>query len=66
MQSLVQQFNEHSKSNLLPTKKCIDLKEDKHYVVHTLRRMETSVGDAILATLGEAPYKDGDTAKFQV
>ncbi|WP_143442447.1 hypothetical protein [Klebsiella pneumoniae] len=66
LQSLVHQFNLQSKSALLPTKKCSDLKEEKHYVIHSMKKMETSVGDAVLATLGEAPFKEGDGPKFQV
>uniref|UniRef100_UPI001C8F2914 hypothetical protein n=1 Tax=Klebsiella pneumoniae TaxID=573 RepID=UPI001C8F2914 len=38
----------------------------KHYVVHSMKKMETSVGDAILATLGESPLKEGDSPRFQV
>lgn len=66
LQSLVEQFNAHSKSNVLPTKKCSDLKENKHYIVHSIRRVDTSVGDAILAWLCDTPYTPGDEAKFQI
>ena len=66
LQSLVDLFNQHSESKGLPTKKCSDLKEDKHYIVHTLKKMDTSVGDAIMASLSDSPYCDGDVPKFQV
>lgn len=66
LQSLVELFNQHSKSKVLPTKKCSDLKEDKHYAIHTLKRIDTSVGDGVLAALSESPFKEGDTPKFQV
>lgn len=66
LESLVNSFNEHSKSNLLLTKKCSELKEDKHYSIHFFKKMETSVGDAVIAALSDSPFKEGDTPKFQV
>lgn len=66
LQSLVEIFNQHSKSNLLLTKKCSELKEDKHYSVHFLKKMDTSVGDAVIAALSDSPFKEGDLPKFQV
>jgi len=66
LQSLVELFNQHSKSKVLATKKCTDLKEEKHYIIHNLKKIDTSVGDGILAALSEAPFKEGDTPKFQV
>jgi hypothetical protein len=66
LQSLVETFNQHSKSSLLLTKKCSELKEDKHYSVHFLKKMETSVGDAVVAALSDSPFKEGDRPKFQV
>jgi len=64
--NLVEQFNAQSKSNVLLTKKCSELKELKHYSVHTIRKVETTVGDAILVSLSDAPFKQGDEPKFQV
>lgn len=66
LQSLVDQFNSQSKSSLLLTKKCSELKEHKHYIVHNLKRTETTHGDAILVSLSDAPYSPGDEPKFQV
>lgn len=66
LSSLVELFNKHSKSSLLATKKCHELKEDKHYIIHTLKKLDTMNGDAIISTLSEAPYKSGDQPKFQV
>lgn len=66
LQSLVDIFNEHSKSSLLLTKKCSELKEEKHYAIHFLKKMETTVGDAVIAALSDAPFKEGDIPKFQV
>lgn len=66
LQSLAQQFNAQSKSGVLPTRKCSELKEQKHYIVHTMRRIDTTVGDAIIVSLSDAPYTSGDEAKFQV
>ena len=31
-----------------------------------MKKMETSVGDAILVSLSDAPYTNGDEAKFQM
>lgn len=66
LQSIVELFNQHSKSNLLLTRKCSELKEDKRYIVHSLRKIDTSVGDGIIAALSEAPYKEDDVPRFQV
>ena len=66
LQNLVDQFNNHSKSNVLLTKKCSELKEHKHYIVHNLKKMETTHGEAVLVSLSEAPYTPGDEPKFQV
>jgi len=66
LQSLVEQFNTQSKSNTLHTKKCAELKEEKNYIIHSMRKMDTTNGDAVLVTLSEAPYKVGDTPKFQM
>lgn len=66
LQSLVEQFNVQSKSNVLLTKRCSELKENKHYIVHNIRKVETTVGDAILASLSDAPFTPGNEAKFQV
>lgn len=65
-QSLVDKFNIHSKSDLMTTKKCSDLKEKKHYAVHAMKKLETTFGEAVVAILGDSPYKDGDTPKFQI
>lgn len=66
LQTLVDLFNQHSKSNLLPIKKCSDLKEKKQYTIHYLKKVDTTVGDGVIAALSEAPFKDGDLPKFQV
>lgn len=66
IQTLLEQFNANSKSSVLPTKRCSELKEQKHYIVHQIRKLDTSVGDAILVTLSDAPYTSGDVPKFQV
>lgn len=65
-QTLAEKFNQHSKSDLLTVKKCSDLQEMKHYAVHAMKKMSTTVGEAVIAVLGDSPYKDGDIPKFQV
>lgn len=65
-QSLADKFNQHSRSDLLTTKKCSDLQEKKHYAVHSMKKTETSVGGAVIAVLGDSPYKEGDMPKFQI
>src|SRR5436190_17515748 len=42
LQSLVDQFNTQSKSYTLLTKKCSELKEEKHYTVHNMRKLDTA------------------------
>lgn len=66
MLSLVEKFNQHSKSDLLTIKKCSELQENRHYAVHSMKKMDTSVGEAVIAILGDSPYKEGDLPKFQV
>jgi hypothetical protein len=66
LQNLVEQFNAQSKCNVLATKKCSELKESKHYIVHSVKKVDTSVGDAIVVSLSDAPYTPGDSPKFQV
>lgn len=66
LQSLVDQFNTHSKSNALVTKKCSELKEQKHYIIHGFKKMETTHGEAIVVSLSDAPFTPGDEPKFQV
>lgn len=66
LQSLVDKFNEHSKSDRITTKKCSELQEKKHYAVHSIKKTETTFGEAVVVILGDSPYKDGDTPKFQV
>lgn len=66
LQNLVDQFNSQSKSSVIATRKCSELKEQKHYIIHTIRKIDTSVGDAILVTLSDAPYQEGDLPKFQI
>lgn len=66
IQVLLEQFNANSKSSVLPTKRCSELKEHKHYIIHQIRKLDTSVGDAILVLLSDAPFKSGDEPKFQV
>ncbi len=31
-----------------------------------MKKMDTSVGEAVIAVLGDSPYKEGDKPKFQV
>lgn len=59
-------FNAKSRSELLLLKKCSELKENKHYIIHELRRQETTVGEGIIASLSEAPFREGDVARFEV
>lgn len=66
LQALVDSFNKKSKSDIILTKKCSDLKEGKHYYIYSMKKMETSVGDAILAKLSDTPCTDDGVAKFQV
>lgn len=66
IQVLLEQFNKKSKSSVLPTRRCSELKENKHYIIHEIRKLGTTVGDAILVLLSDAPYKSGDEPKFQV
>lgn len=66
LQSFADKFNQHSKSELLTVKKCSELQEKKHYVVHAMKKVDTSVGEAVIAVLGDSPYKEGDAPKFQV
>lgn len=66
LQALVDTFNKKSKSDLLLTKKCSDLKEGKHYYIYSMKKMDTSVGDAILVKLSDTPSTDDGVAKFQV
>lgn len=66
LKSLVEQFNAHSKSNILQTKRCSELKEHRHYIVHHIKKVETTIGDAILVSLSDAPFSPGSEARFQV
>ena len=66
LQRLVEEFNEYSKSSSLPTKKCTELKEHKHYIIHEMKKLETVHGDAIVVSLSDAPYTPGEEAKFQI
>lgn len=66
LQSLVDTFNKKSKSDLILTKKCTDLKEGKHYYIYSLQKMDTTVGDAVLAKLSDIPYVEDGQPKFQV
>ena len=66
LQSLATNFNTVSKSNLLSTKRCSELKVNKHYTVFNMKRIDTSVGESILVALGEGPYKPGDEPQFQM
>jgi hypothetical protein len=66
LQSLVDIFNKKSKSDLLLTKKCSDLKEGKKYYIYSMKKMDTSVGDAILAKLSDNHITEGGEAKFQL
>ena len=31
-----------------------------------MKKMETTVGEAVVAILGDSPFKEGDSPKFQV
>lgn len=66
LQTLVDIFNKKSKSDLLLTKKCSDLKEGKHYYIYSMKKMDTTVGDAILAKLSDVMCTEEEQAKFQV
>lgn len=66
LQTFVDQFNAQSKSNCLLTKKCSELKENKHYTIHNIKKIDTSIGDAIVVSLSDAPFTSGDEPKFQV
>lgn len=66
LQTLAERFNQHSKSELLTTKRCSELQEKKHYSVHSMKKMDTSVGEAVIAVLGDSPYKEEDKPKFQI
>lgn len=66
LQTLVDLFNQQSKSSILPIKKCFELKEKKQYIIHFMKKVDTSVGDGIVAALSEAPYKGGDMPRFQI
>lgn len=63
---LLEQFNANTKSSALPIKRCSELKENKHYIIHQIRKVDTTVGDAILVLLSNSPYKSGDGPKCQV
>lgn len=66
LEKFVDMFNLRSKSELLTVKKCSELQENKHYSVHGMKKTETSLGQAVVAVLGDSPYKEGDKPKFQV
>lgn len=66
LEDFAEKFNLRSKSDLLMLKKCSELQENKHYSVHAMKKMDTTLGQAVLAILGDSPYKDGDKPKFQV
>lgn len=66
MEEIATRFNQQSKSDLLLLKKCYELKEEKHYFVYNFKKVETAVGDALLVSLSDTPYKDGEVAKFKV
>lgn len=65
-ESLVDKFNKRSKAQGIITKKCSDLKVNKHYSVHSFMKVDTSVGEGIIAKLGDSPYKDEDEPKLQI
>ena len=65
--SIVDMFNERSKSELLVLKKCSDLVEHKHYIVHSMvKTTHEKFGDSILVKLSDSPYCEGDGPKFQL
>lgn len=66
LQNIVELFNNHSRSNLLLTKRCSELKEDKHYSIHFFKRVDTTHGEGLIAALSDSPYREGDEPKFQV
>lgn len=66
LENFADKFNIRSKSELLTVKKCSELQENRHYSVHAMKKTETSLGQAVIAVLGDSPYKEGDKPKFQV
>lgn len=66
LQSLVDLFNKKSKSDLLLTKKCNELKEGKHYYIYSLKKIDTTVGDALLAKVSDVRFCEEDNPKFQL
>ena len=65
--SFVDLFNERSKSNLLVLKKCSELIERKHYIVHSMEKTShVEYGDSILVKLSDSPYCEGDNPKYQL
>lgn len=66
LEEFINKFNSRSKSELLTVKKCSELQENKNYSVHLMKKVETSLGEAVVALLGDYPYKTGDKPKFQV
>lgn len=65
-QTLVEKFNQHSKSEGQITKKCSDLKPGRRYSVHSFVKKDTRYGDAVIAVLGDFPFKEDDEPKLQV
>lgn len=65
-QEIIDVFNKVSKSDTLLLKRCADLIEEKAYIVHRFVRQVNKVGEGVIATLSEAPYKEGDVARFEV
>lgn len=66
LQLLTEKFNLVSKAKGVITKKCAELKPLKHYAIHSLIKKETQNGDAIIAVLGDSPYKNGNEPKLQI
>lgn len=66
LEEFADKFNLRSKSELLTVRKCNDLQENKNYSVYSMKKTETSFGQAVVAVLGDSPYKEGDKPKFQV
>lgn len=66
LEAFANNFNSRSRSEILTVKKCSELQENKHYAVFALKKMETSIGQSVVAFLGDSPYREGSAPKFQV
>lgn len=64
--NFIARFKHLASPDLLPLKKLSELTERKYYVIYNLMRLETSIGDGILTTVSEEPFKDGHKPTFQI